>query len=70
MGVKYFKNQTVRPGLEVMKCFSCSKFSSEHEFYHAHKCLNANNCWHLNIYGHASEGLKARKDFVFQHFYF
>ena len=19
-------------------------------FYHVHKCLNANNCWHFNIY--------------------
>ena len=44
--------------------------SIEHDIYHAHKCLNANNCWHLNIYGHASEGLKARKVFVFQHFCF
>ena len=24
--------------------------SSEHEIYPAHKCKNANNCWHFNIY--------------------
>ena len=24
--------------------------SIEHEIFPAHKCLNANNCWHLNIY--------------------
>ena len=24
--------------------------SAEHEIYPAHKCQNANNCWHLNIY--------------------
>ena len=23
--------------------------SAEHDIYPAHKCLNANNCWHLNI---------------------
>ena len=26
--------------------------STEHEIYHAHKCSNANNCWHFNIYKH------------------
>ena len=26
--------------------------SAEHEIYPAHKCLNANNCWHFNIYEH------------------
>ena len=25
---------------------------NEHEIYHAHKWLNANNCWHFNIYQH------------------
>ena len=24
--------------------------SAEHKIYPAHKCLNANNCWHFNIY--------------------
>ena len=24
--------------------------SAEHEIYPAHKCQNANNCWHFNIY--------------------
>ena len=24
--------------------------SSEHEIYPAHKCLNANQCWHFYIY--------------------
>ena len=24
--------------------------SAEHEIYPAYKCLNANNCWHFNIY--------------------
>ena len=24
--------------------------SAEHEFFPAHKCQNANNCWHCNIY--------------------
>ena len=26
--------------------------SAEHKIYPAHKCLNANNCWHFNIYEH------------------
>ena len=26
--------------------------SAEHEIYPAHKCLNANSCWHFNIYKH------------------
>ena len=49
---------------------------------HAQKCSNANNCWHFNIYknvgiltfmsmiNRASEGLKARKVFIFQRFSF
>ena len=24
--------------------------SAEHKIYSAHKCLNANNCWHFNNY--------------------
>ena len=24
--------------------------SADHEIYTAHKCQNANNCWHCNIY--------------------
>ena len=24
--------------------------SAEHEIFPAHKCKNANNCWHFNIY--------------------
>ena len=24
--------------------------SAEHEILSAHKCQNANNCWHFNIY--------------------
>ena len=24
--------------------------SAEYEIYPAHKCKNANNCWHFNIY--------------------
>ena len=23
--------------------------ATKHESYQAHKCLNANNCWHFNI---------------------
>ena len=26
--------------------------STEQEIYHAHKCWNANNGWHFNIYKH------------------
>ena len=26
--------------------------SAEHEIYPAHKCQNANYCWHFNIYKH------------------
>ena len=26
--------------------------SAETEIYPANKCLNANNCWHFNIYKH------------------
>ena len=26
--------------------------STEYEFKHAHKCLNAKNFWHINIYSH------------------
>ena len=26
--------------------------SAEHAIYPAHKCKNANNCWHFNIYKH------------------
>ena len=29
-------------------CFMLS--STEHGFFPAHKCENANNCWHFNIY--------------------
>ena len=36
-----------RAGLEVIKLFMLN--STEHEIYPAHKCLNANNCWHFNI---------------------
>ena len=25
--------------------------SAEHEIFPAHKCKNANNCWHFNLYG-------------------
>ena len=28
-----------------MKLFSCL---TQLEIYHAHKCKNANNCWHFN----------------------
>ena len=26
--------------------------STEHKIYHAHLSLNANNCWHFNVYKH------------------
>ena len=26
--------------------------TAEHEIYYAHKCSNANNYWHFNIYKH------------------
>ena len=38
----------VQFGLEFIKLFMLNW--SDNDIYHAHKCLNANNCWHLNIY--------------------
>ena len=35
----------VDPGPKVIKLFSCST-----QIYLAHECLNANICWHFNIY--------------------
>ena len=32
---------------EIIKNFHNS---AEREIFPAHKCLNANNCWHFNIY--------------------
>ena len=37
------------PGAEAIKLFSMLN-SAEHEIYPTHKCKNANNCWHFNIY--------------------
>ena len=36
-------------GPKVVKLFFMLN-SAEHEIYPAHKCENANNCWHFNIY--------------------
>ena len=36
-------------GPEVIKLFFMLN-STDHELVPAHKCLNANDCWHLNIY--------------------
>ena len=38
-----------RPGPEVIKKIFMLN-STEHEIHPAHKCKNANNCWHFNIY--------------------
>ena len=38
-----------RPGPEIIKLFFMLN-STEHEIFPAHKCENANNCWHFNIY--------------------
>ena len=43
--------------------------TTEYEINYAHKCKNANNCWHFNIFSMInaiSESLKATKDFIFQ----
>ena len=37
-----------RPGPEVIKNFMLN--SAEYEYFPAHKCKNANYCWHFNIY--------------------
>ena len=37
----------MRSGPEVIKLFS---YSAEHDIDPAHKCYNANNSWHFNIY--------------------
>ena len=49
--------------------------STEHKVYHAHKCLDANNGWHLptivgiltfiSMINTTSENLKARKNLYF-----
>ena len=42
----------------------CLLTSTEHKIYHAHKCKNANYCWHFNIFSRINatcERLKARK---------
>ena len=42
-------NQSIRKsGPQVIFLFILN--SGEHEIFPAHKCLNANNCWHFNIY--------------------
>ena len=46
---KFCKQFGPRSGPEVIKLFFMLN-SAEHEIYPAHKCLNANNCWHFNIY--------------------
>ena len=33
------------------KDFSCFQ-TLRYSIYHAHKCQNANDCWHFNIYEH------------------
>ena len=40
--------QVKSPGLKVIKLFMFN--SAEHEIYPAHKCKNANNCWHFCIH--------------------
>ena len=35
------------PGPKVIEKSSCS---AEHEIFPAHKCQNANKCWHFDIY--------------------
>ena len=42
------KNRFPHSGPEVIKIFMLK--STEHEIFHAHKCLNANNCWHFNSF--------------------
>ena len=51
MTIMYFQLvlNEMGPGLEVIKLFFMLN-STEHKIYPAHKCLNANNCWHFNIY--------------------
>ena len=64
--------KNLRPVPEVIKLFFRPN-TTKHETYHAHKCQNANNCWHFNIYKHdkisiintTCESLKARKVFIF-----
>ena len=34
---------------EVIKTFFMLN-SAKHKIYLSHKCQNANNCWHFNIY--------------------
>ena len=43
----YKDYSTSIPGLEVIKLYFMLH-SADHEFFLAHKCLNANN-WHFNI---------------------
>ena len=38
--------------------------SIEHEFFPAHKCLNANNCWHFNIYEQENSILEHENSFI------
>ena len=49
------------------KKFPCSKYNP------SHKCKNAINCWHFNIYLHdkkPSERLKTRNFFIYRYFNF
>ena len=52
LGVKTDKSkQTVQTKIRPLSYKKIFKLNSaEHEIFHAHKCQNANNCWHFNIY--------------------
>ena len=43
-----YHGPSMRPGSKVKTFFMLN--STEHENFPAHKCENANNCWHFNIY--------------------
>ena len=44
--------------------------STEYEIYHAHKCSNANNYWHLKNYKHDKYSIlefESKKSLIFQY---
>ena len=51
VGINVRVRTAPRSGPEVIKLFLFFMLnSSEREIFPAHKYLNANNCWHFNIY--------------------
>ena len=48
LGQSEVRTNDTNPGLKVITLFFMLN-SGEHEIYPAHKCQNANNCWHFNI---------------------